>query len=150
MAQGMQLPSTLVLPGSHVGGGDVVVVVGADAVVVGGGVVVVVGGGVVVVVGDGVVVVVGADVVVVGADVVVVGADVVVVVVGADVVVVGGGAATSVMGLVEMTNFIEKSTPLHLMPSVLNLISRRSPALVKYQFCVSLGPFLGVIVKWVF
>jgi len=149
MAQGMQLPFSLVSPGSHVGGGDVVVVVGADAVVVSGGVVVVVGGGVVVVVGADVVVV-GADVVVVGADVVVVGADVVVVVVGADVVVVGGGAATSVMELVEMTNFIEKSSALHLMPSVLNLISRRSPALVKYQFCVSLGPFLGVIVKWVF
>jgi len=142
MAQGMQLPSTLVLPGSHVGGGDVVVVVGADAVVVGGGVVVVVGGGVVVVVGGGVVVVVGADVVVVGADVVVV-------VVGADVVVVGGGAATSVMELVEMTNFIEKSSALHLMPSVLNLISRRSPALVKCQFCVSLGTLLGIIVKGV-
>jgi len=137
----MQLPSTLVLPGSHVGGGDVVVVVGADAVVVGGGVVVVVGGGVVVVVG--------ADVVVVGADVVVVGADVVVVVVGTDVVVVGGGAATSVMELVEMTNFIEKSSALHLMSSVLNLISRRSPALVKYQFCVSLGTLLGIIVKGV-
>ena len=139
----MQLPFSLVSPGSHVGGGDVVVVVGADAVVVSGGVVVVVGGGVVVVVGGGVVVVVGADVVVVGADVVVV-------VVGADVVVVGGGAATSVMGLVEMTNFIEKSLALHLMPSVLNLISRRSPALVKYQFFVSLGPLLGFIVKWVF